>query len=206
MKIGPPREMDPAARPQDTGVAPSAAAAHDPGLRLRFQEMFQTELPYVWTSLRRLGVAEADREDVASEVFVSVHRKIADYDPTRPVRPWLFAFCLRAASDYRRLARHRVEVLGHDRDVASTSPGPEQMLERERARDLVARAIETLDLDRRAVFVLHELDEVPVPQIARSLEIPEGTAYTRLRSAREAFARALRALRDGTPYARKAGT
>ena len=43
-------------------------------------------------------------------MFVEVFRNLHRYDPARPLRPWLFAFAFRFASDYRRLARHRVEV------------------------------------------------------------------------------------------------
>lgn len=180
-------------------IPPSEATPED---RARFEQMFQAHLPYVWTSLRRLGVREADREDVASEIFIRVHARLDHYDPSRPARPWLFAFCVRAAADYRRLARHKVEVFGRDQEATSFAPRPDEALERAEARSLVARAIDTLDLDRRAVFVLHDLDEVSVPEIARALGIPEGTAYTRLRAARAAFAQAAEALRR-EPQTRK---
>src|SRR5215472_17365750 len=85
-----------------------------------FRDVFAGEFDYVWTSLRRLGVHDRDLEDVAQEVFVHVHRRLDDYDPGRPLRPWLFAFAFRCASDWRRLARHRVEVLGEQGEAAPT--------------------------------------------------------------------------------------
>src|SRR5262249_14351656 len=75
-----------------------------------FRSLFDREFSYVWTALRRLGVAARDLEDVTHDVFVEVFRNFARYDPARPVRPWLFAFAFRFASDYRRLVRHRVEI------------------------------------------------------------------------------------------------
>jgi RNA polymerase sigma-70 factor (ECF subfamily) len=129
-----------------------------------------------------------------------VHRHLDTYDRARPIRPWLFAFAVRAAADYRRLARHRVDL--RDDTSAFVDPGPsphEQAVTRERL-DLVALALDALDFDRRAIFVLHQIDGVPVNQAALILGIPVNTAHSRLRLAREDFARAVRrlqALRGG---------
>jgi RNA polymerase sigma-70 factor (ECF subfamily) len=183
--------MDPPASPQAEGVPP--AIAPEPAADgARFREVLDAHASYVAASLARLGVRDADRDDLVSEVFVRVHRELDRYDPARPIRPWLFAFAARVASDHRRLARHRREVLGDDVEAASTAPAPDRALESNEARRIVARALEELDLDKRAVFVLHDLDETPVPEIARALGIAEGTAYSRLRAARAEFTAAVR--------------
>lgn len=169
-------------------------APHD-DFDARFDALFDRDYPYVWHSLRRLGVHEGDCDDVANEVFVRVHEHFADYDPTRPSRPWLFAFCARLSSDYRRLARHRrEEALEEGHVIASTNDHPEaQMLRRERD-SLVMRALDALDDERRQVFVLHAVEERPVPEVADILAIPVPTAYTRLRAARQTFTEAVRRL------------
>ncbi|MDB5212616.1 MAG: polymerase sigma factor RpoE [Myxococcaceae bacterium] len=160
----------------------------------RFEAIFEAELPYVWTSLRRLGVHARDLEDVAHEVFLRAYENLSRYDTTRPIRPWLFAFAFRFASDYRRLARHRTELYGDDEPGRAETPDAEQALvERERA-ELVANALESIDIERRAVFILHELDEQPMPAVVESLGIPLNTGYSRLRVAREEFTTALRRL------------
>jgi RNA polymerase sigma factor (sigma-70 family) len=79
--------------------------------RPTFRSVFDGELNFVWNTLRRFGVAERDLEDLAHEVFVVVDRQLGSYDPSRPLRPWLFTIAFRCASDYRRLARHRHETL-----------------------------------------------------------------------------------------------
>jgi RNA polymerase sigma-70 factor, ECF subfamily len=68
-------------------------------------------------------------------------------------------------------------------------------------RRVVIEALSALDDDRRAVFVMHELDELPAPEIADALGIPVNTVYSRLRVARERFAQALERLkaRGGLP-------
>ncbi len=121
------------------------------------------------------------------EVFLAVHGQLDRYDPARPIRPWLFAFCFRVASHYRRKARREVIDDGAP-ELEDTAEGAEALVERERRRKLVLLALDGMDLDRRAVFVLHELDGTSCEQIAQSLEIPVGTVYSRLRVARQEFA------------------
>ena len=60
----------------------------------------------------------------------------------------------------------------------------------------MARALDALDLDRRSVFVMHELDGQAVPEIARTLSIPLNTAYSRLRLARRDFVDAVKRARS----------
>lgn len=160
----------------------------------RFEAVFEAELGYVWTSLRRLGVQPRDLEDVAHEVFLKAYGAFASYDPSRPIRPWLFAFAFRFASDYRRLARHGTALYGDDEPAPDERPDAEQALLQRQREELVARALESVDIDRRAVFVLHELDEQPMPVVAEMLGIPLNTGYSRLRTAREEFTAALRRL------------
>jgi RNA polymerase sigma-70 factor (ECF subfamily) len=173
-----------------------AVATTEPRSRLGdpdgFRALFDGHASYVSASLGRLGIIPSDREDLVVEVFVRVHRELARYDASRPLRPWLFAFAARVASEHRRLARHRREVLGDEREAASAEAPPDRALETAEARRLVERALDVLDDDRRAVFVLHDLDDTPVPEIARVLGVPEGTAYSRLRAARADFTAAVR--------------
>jgi RNA polymerase sigma-70 factor, ECF subfamily len=159
--------------------------------RTRFHAVFEAEFAYVWTSLRRLGVQERDLEDLAHDVFVEVYRRFATYDPQRPIRPWLFAFTVRFASDYRRLARHRRESIGPIPERSDPMPHPDQLLQVKQTQDFVLHAIEKIESDRRAVFILHELDEVPMAEIANALGIPVNTGYSRLRLAREEFREAV---------------
>lgn len=161
---------------------------------LRFRPIFEREFDYVWTSLRRLGVHPRDLEDVAQEVFVNVYRKLDEYDASRPMRPWLFAFAFRCASDWRRLARHRVEVLGAPREPVSEATA-EGALASAEDRALVLRALECVDIERRAVLIQYEFDGCSMKEISESLGIPLFTGYSRLRVAREEFTAAVRRLR-----------
>jgi RNA polymerase sigma-70 factor (ECF subfamily) len=147
----------------------------------------------VWTSLRRLGIPESDCEDTVQEVFFRVHRSLASLDPSRPVRPWLFAFAARVASEHRRRAHHKREVMT-EVEAVDARPGADVQMAAAERRRLLARALESLDDEKRAVVILHDLDDTPVPEIAQALGIPEGTAYSRLRNGRAQLAAALRRL------------
>lgn len=174
------------------------AAPPKPPAPASFDELFESELSYVWNVLRRLGIAEADREDLAQEVFVRVHKSLSTYDPSRPRRPWLFAFVFRIASDHRRLKRHKVEVAAtsddHQRAASDAAPADET-LDAARRRHLLHRALDTLDLDKRAVVVLHEMEGMTIPDVAETLGIPVGTASSRLRAARSHLKEVLEKLR-----------
>lgn len=158
-----------------------------------FRDVFERELAYVWNALRRLGVPERDRLDIAHDVFLAVHKQLDRYDPSRPLRPWLFGFAFRCASEYRRRARHRHEVLdGDEHELSSAAEGRQTVEEELDARTRVGRALLRLDDDKRAVIILHELDGWSVTEVAQALEVPVQTVYSRLRVAREELTVALR--------------
>jgi len=176
--------------PQATPVGHAVKVAEPLGIDLA--DLFKDHFEYMWHSLRRLGVNERDLEDVVHDVSVTINPRLGTYDPTRPLRPWLFAFACRAASDYRRQARHRVALTDDPEALRDPAPAVDELVASREELDLVARALDALDLDRRAVFILHEIDGVSIPDVARALEIPTNTAYSRLRLAREDFGAAVR--------------
>ena len=164
----------------------------------RFEAVYRDQVGYVLHSLRRLGVHDRDLEDLAHDLFIVVARKLDDHDKERPIRPWLFGIAFRVALDYRRSARSRREQLGDAAsDPVDARPMADAQLEVAEKQRLVLAALDTLRMDQRAVFVLHDLDGTRVPEIAAALGIPLNTAYSRLRLAREQFASAVRELQRG---------
>jgi RNA polymerase sigma-70 factor, ECF subfamily len=173
-------------------VAAPAAAGPSPR---DFDTIFEQEFSYVWRTLGRLGIREADREDLANEVFFQVYRRLPGCDLERPLRPWLFAFAFRIASSHRRLARNRFEHNVELPDVRDAAPPADEAMERRESQQLVERSLESLSLDQRAVFVLHEIDGCAMPEIATALAIPLSTAYSRLRLARDRFSATVRRMK-----------
>ncbi len=105
--------------PRRVALRPGVVASGSP---VSFRAVFDAECGYVWATLRRLGVAERDIEDVAHETFLRVAAHLHAYDPARPLRAWLFVFAMRMAKDYRRLARHRHEAVGAEEKRPTRPP------------------------------------------------------------------------------------
>lgn len=178
-----------------------AQAAHDQAIvsplddPAAFRALYDEHFAHVWRTLRRLGVQAAHLEDAAHEVFLTCYRRRDAYDPERPVRPWLSGIAWRVASHARRAVKARREVSGPVPDRADSGPGPEALLRRRQAADLVQAALEALDDDRREVFVLNVIDGVPIPEVAELVGVPLGTCYSRLRSAKSRFEAAVKRIR-----------
>ena len=160
-----------------------------------FRELFDTQFSYVWNVLKRLGVQERDLEDLAQQVFLQVHANLATFDSSRPLRPWLFAFAFHAASNYRALARHRVELSIVPPESRDPQPGADEQLIARQELLLAELALTHVAVERRAVLLLHEVEGHTMPQIAESLQLPLNTAYSRLRLARQEYEQAVRRLR-----------
>jgi RNA polymerase sigma-70 factor (ECF subfamily) len=164
--------------------------------RLTLPEIYETCFGYVFTVLRRFGVWERDLEDATHDVFIVVHRRLPDYDPARPLKPWLAGIAMRVASEFRRRAQHRKEVVsdGAAVDAPSTLPSQDSMVADNERRALVLAALERLPFDRRAVLVLHDIEGHAMPDVAFALDTNINTLYARLRTARQELAAAVRQL------------
>lgn len=176
----------------DRRVASARAASVD---ERGFTEMFNAEFGYVTRSLRRLGVASRDVDDVAHDVFLAVYRQWSGYDPARPLRPWLFGFAFRVASNHRKAGWSKRVVLDDDSEVRESAPDMAARLDAQRNRALVLDALDALDVEHRAVFVMVDIDETPQPVAAEALGIPVGTVSSRLYHARRDFTAAVKRLR-----------
>ena len=142
-------------------------------LSTQFRAVFDAEFAYVCRSLQRLGVRSGDVPDVAQELFLMVHRALPEYDPKRPVRPWLCGFSVRFAANYRRLGR-LADLPGEAADRRTIAPSNEV-----EARDLVFKILDRLDFDRRSVIVMHDMEGFAAPEIAEALGVPlSNTVYS----------------------------
>src|SRR5262245_42915998 len=129
-----------------------------------FAALYAENAAFVWRSLKQLGVREGDAADACQEAFLVVHKKLGDFRGGS-ARSWLFAIAVRVASDYRKRARHKREIL----EDAPDEPVPEAQtkeVEEARARKLLQDILASLDDDKRAVFVAFELEELPMAEVA----------------------------------------
>ena len=158
-----------------------------------FRALYDAHFDFVWRSLRRLGVREPDVLDLAQKVFLTAHLKLAEFEGRSRITTWLFGICQRVASDHRRSAPVRREVATDAAELERASGAGEaaavaQLEARQRAR-LAEAILDKLPEAQRVVFVLFELEEMSGEEIAELLAISVGTVRSRLRLAREAFAR-----------------
>jgi len=153
-------------------------------------DMYKRELNYIYRTLRRMGAWPAEIEDLAQEVFLALRGSWTNYDPGRPIRPYLFGIAFRIASAHQRKRNREVAYGIVEPDDAA--PWPDKVLESKQSRGLVLAALERIPLRRRAVLVMHDLDDIPVADIASVLGIPLFTAYSRLRKARRELEGAVR--------------
>lgn len=151
----------------------------------RFDEVFRLHAPLVWRALRRLGVRESDVEDLCQEVFVVVHRKLPEFEARAKLSTWVYGICVRVASDHRKRAHMRHESSSDLMPEGRQSASQLQEIAQAQARVLLDAVLAELDEDKRAVFVLYEIEELPMAEVALAVGTPLQTAYSRLHAARK---------------------
>ena len=146
--------------------------------------------PVILRALRRLGVREADVPDVAQDVFVTLHRKLPEFEGRSSLRTFAYGIAVRVASDYRKSAYVRRErAMDELPERAGSAPELKELERKERLR-LLDRALDALEPGHREVLVLFEIEELSMKDVAAAIGCPEKTAYGRLYAAREALRRA----------------
>jgi RNA polymerase sigma-70 factor (ECF subfamily) len=168
-------------------IVPSEDRISRPGVVRSFDEVYRDGFRFVWRSLKRLGVRDAYLDDAVQDVFLVVHRKLAEFEGRSSIRTWLFRIAMRVAKDHRRTHERRPTTSLHDESIATPESSPlERAAQREKI-DLLHSILETLDDDKRAAFILGELEGMSGPEMADALGVPVDTAYSRLRAANASF-------------------
>jgi RNA polymerase sigma-70 factor (ECF subfamily) len=145
-------------------------------------------LPFVWRLVRRLGLSSADADDAAQQVFCVASQRLADIAEGSE-RAFLFSTALHVVSKAHRARSRRrdepdSEIEAH---CDSTQPLPDELVDQRRARELLDRILDDLPMELKLVFVLYEIEELTMAEIAEGLGIPPGTVASRLRRARKEF-------------------
>jgi RNA polymerase sigma-70 factor, ECF subfamily len=156
----------------------------DPG---RLSDLVKRELAPLWRFLRRLGLTEAEADDGAQQVFIVVARRLEEIEEGRE-RAFVFSTALNVAAKLHRSRNRRREVSDDELEERRDSlPGLDELIDRRRARALLDEILEAMPEDIRIVFVLYEIEELTMAEIASVLEVPPGTVASRLRRARTDF-------------------
>lgn len=163
-------------------------------MELTVEAIYEAHFDFVWRSARRLGARDSQLDDVVQEVFLVVQRRLSTFEGRSELRTWLFGIT-------RRVVSGSMRRLSHSREIASSEAGelPDSRVESAESQlvasedtQLLYSLLQELDEDKRAVFVLSELEEMSGPEIADALDLHLSNVYARIRTARMAFDAALR--------------
>lgn len=176
--------------------APAAAEVSD-SAPLTFAYVFRTHAAYILGLVRRLGVGPSDAEDVAQEVFLAVHAGLEQFEGRAKLKTWMCSICLHKVQDFRRQAYRRREAVSADPPTLAETDTPQDGLMRKQHVQLLEAIVDRLPDPQRQVFVLYEVEELSMSEIARMLQCPLFTAYGRLRDARREVRRQFVRATDG---------
>lgn len=151
---------------------------------------------FIWRLLARLNVGSAEVDDAAQQVFMVLVSRQELSIKVGSERAFLYGVALRVAKEFRRKA---LSSLNHSRpdpeSLVDQRPGVDAMAERSQARRQLDKILEAMPDSLKEAFILFELEDMTVPQIADLLAIPTGTVASRLRRARALFRKAINELR-----------
>jgi RNA polymerase sigma-70 factor (ECF subfamily) len=185
----------------EAGDAPTQSAFQLSERARRLRDLVEQHYDFVWRALRRLGLAPADTDDAAQRVFLIASRRLVAIREGSE-RGFLYRAALRVASNCRRTERRRRESDLPESTSVDSFPDPcpctEELVALRRAREDLDRILDAMPMELRAVFVLHELDQITMAEIASMLELAPGTVASRLRRARHLFFDHVASLRQGS--------
>jgi RNA polymerase sigma-70 factor (ECF subfamily) len=161
-----------------------------------FARVYDEYFAFVWRSARRLGVPEASLDDVVQDVFVTVYRRLPDFEGRSQLKTWIFGILRHTISDLRRGQRRKPTSALDQEPADLREASPQDAAARAEGVKLLHEALASLPDDQREVFVLAELEQLSSPEIAAALDVNLNTVYSRLRSARQEFEAALKRLRS----------
>ena len=184
--------------PYSSESLPASKEMQGVGINHDFSEVYRDHFMFVWRTAKRLGIREAHQDDVVQEVFVVVHRKLDAFEGRSSLRTWLYGITIRVVRDYRKSRARRDEPTGLDFDsLASAGEAgcPARDLERSQATRVLHAILDAMDDEKREIFVLSELEQLSIPEVAEVLSVNVNTAYARLRAAKQFFEHAVTRLR-----------
>lgn len=185
--------------PRKTVAEAKRQQASSPEAPVRLRSLFEEYGAFVCRSLRVLGVPEADLDDALQEVFLVVFQRMHDYEERGRARAWLYSICTRVVRSHRRKVRRRREEVTFEVPDAPAAPTQLERIAEHEALALGQQLLSRLPQEQRDVFWLYEVEDVPMADIARALDCPLQTAYSRLHKARERVVAAARQIETEDP-------
>lgn len=175
----------PAARQDERAFGQLLRAREPEALERFFDEYFEP----VFQRVSRLVRNTQEAEDLTQEIFLSIHRSLPNFDPARPLRPWVGAITMNRVRDHWRSRGAQPDVSSEgDALPPNAGPPPESDLERREREGQLRQAVYRLPLGLRSVLLLRTYDGLGFDVIATMLEIT-------VEAARKRYSRAVQTLR-----------
>lgn len=168
-----------------------------------FEEIYDAHAEALWRCARAMGVAEQSVPDILQEVFVVVHRRMSELEHSDGIRTWLTRILIRVIQQDRRAYRRKREHLDElGDDIVDAKSNADELVAQKQATEMLMQILDAMHEERRAVFVLMEIEQLTAPETADALGVNLNTVYSRLRLARRDYNETLERLRthaEGTP-------
>lgn len=139
----------------------------------------------------RYGVRQEELEDLTSEVFIKVYRKLHQYRPEHPFSTWLFRLAANHVLDHRRRARRAGLRVAMPLQLEDPAPDPGREFESRERIALVREAVNSVAPRYREALFLVYVEGLKLEEAARTLGLPVGTIKSRLMRGREALRKIL---------------
>jgi len=166
--------------------------------RHEFVAIFDAHAAFVGRVLGRFGVPQRDLADVGQEVFVVVFKGLPEFAGRSTIKTWIYGICRRVAANYRRRSAHVREIPTDPLPHASSEPESDDAfdrLARKQSLALLDGLLARLPPLQREVFVLYEVEELTMREIAEALGCSQNTAFARLYAGRRVLEAAIKQLR-----------
>lgn len=162
-----------------TGFAPRALPP--------FRELYEKHFAFTWRSLRYLGVPESHLDDAVQDLWVTVYRRLPDFEARSELQTWLFGIAVNLQRNLHRSESRRAELVPLPSGLRSELPDPSVQHDGQEAWRQVQGFLATLDDLRRALFVASLLEGMSPAETAEATGLDVPTIYHRVRSLRRSF-------------------
>lgn len=160
-----------------------------------FAELMERHERRVYNLCLRMTGNPDDAADATQDAFLTTYRKLSSFRGQAKFTTWLHRVAVNACYDLLRKRSRAPQLAGSEQQAAvaeRTDSTPDHADEVAGTLD-VARALATVPEEFRAALVLHDVQDVPVQEVAEILGVAVGTVKSRLHRGRVALARGLRA-------------
>ncbi|MCD6508391.1 sigma-70 family RNA polymerase sigma factor [Candidatus Poribacteria bacterium] len=181
-------------------VDPQTVKKAQNGDHKAFKELYDSTSLGIYNLMLRMSGNKETAEDLTQEVYLRVWRSLGRLKSPKAFVTWLHRIAMNVYRDWSKSASHRLEemrvgmqVQGQDDDpendegldlIPSPHPLPDEETLRGEMKDVIERAISSLPEKYRAVVIMHHIEGLGLKEIAKSLDVAQGTVMSRLARAR----------------------